>query len=86
MTPEIEQFLREKLLEERFWNAPLLSEQISRTFGVTIGPRALANHLQRLGYSWKRARYSPAKQLDPDIIQHHQVSLETLKRGLWTAD
>jgi len=86
MTPEIEQFLREKLLEERFWNAPLLSEQISRTFGVTIGPRALANHLQRLGYSWKRARYSPAKQLDPDIVQHHQDSLETLKRGHWTAD
>ena len=37
MTPEIEQFLHEKLLEERFWNAPLLSEQINTTFGVTIG-------------------------------------------------
>ncbi|MFW8628643.1 helix-turn-helix domain-containing protein, partial [Deinococcus sp. ME38] len=54
---------------ERFWNAPLLSEQISRTFGVTIGPRALANHLQRLGYSWKRARYVTAQQGDfPESI------------------
>jgi hypothetical protein len=40
----------------------------------------LANHLQRLGYSWKRARYSPAQTLDPEIIAPHQASLETLDR------
>jgi len=86
VTPEIEQFLVEKLQEQRFWNAPMLSEEIETQFQVVIRSRALANHLQRLGYSWKRARYSPAKKLDPTVVQQHQVSLETLKRGHWKAN
>lgn len=85
ITPGMEQFLHEKLQEQRFWNAPLLCEDIEKQFGIVIRPRALANHLRRLGYSWKRARYSPAKKLDPEVAQQHQVSLETLKRGHWTA-
>lgn len=85
VTPEIEQFLHKKLQEQRFWNAPLLCEEIEKQFRVVIRPRALANHLRRLGYSWKRARYSPAKKLDREVAQQHQVSLETLKRGHWTA-
>lgn len=86
VTPEIEQFLHEKLQEERFWTAPLLVEEIQKRFQVAIGRRAVVNHLRRLGYSWKRARYSPAKKLDPEVIEQHQASLETLKRGRWTAD
>lgn len=86
VTSEMEQFLHEKLQEQRFWNAPLLCEEIEKQFRVVIRPRALANHLRRLGYSWKRARYSPAKKLDAQIIQQHQSSLETLKRGHWTAN
>ncbi|MDO4264255.1 MAG: winged helix-turn-helix domain-containing protein [Deinococcus sp.] len=85
ITPEIEQFLVEKLQEQRFWNAPLLGEEIEQQFKVVIRPRALANHLRRMGYSWKRARYSPAKKLDPEVAQQHQASLETLKRGHWRA-
>lgn len=81
VTPEIEQFLHEKLQEERFWNAPLLGEEIQKRFQVAIGRRALVNHLRRLGYSWKRARYAPTKKLDPEVIEQHQASLETLKRG-----
>ncbi|WP_414658024.1 hypothetical protein ACINK0_14345 [Deinococcus sp. VB343] len=46
----------------------------------------MVNHLKRLGYSWKRARYAPAKKLDPEVMQEHQASLETLKRGHWTAN
>ena len=86
VTPEIEQFLHEKLQEERFWNAPLLCEEIKTRFGVGIRPRALSNHLRRLGYSWKRARYSPAKKLDPAVEHIHQVALDTLKRGHWMAN
>lgn len=86
VTPEMEQFLHQKLQEQRFWNSPLLCEEIQKQFGVVIRPRALSNHLRRLGYSWKRARYSPAKKLDSEVVQQHQASLETLKRGHWTAN
>jgi transposase len=86
VTPEIEQFLHKKLQEERFWNAPLLCEDIEKQFEVSIRPRALSNHLRRLGYSWKRARYSPAKKLDPKVAAPHEVSLDILKRGHWTAN
>ncbi|WP_084045993.1 helix-turn-helix domain-containing protein [Deinococcus hopiensis] len=86
VTPEVEQFLHEKLQEQRFWNAPLLCEEIERQLQIVIRPRALGNHLQRLGYSWKRARDSPAKKLDPEGVQQHQRALETLKKGHWTAD
>lgn len=86
VTPEIEQFLHEKLREERFWSAPLLCEAIEKQFAVSLTSRAMVNHLKRLGYSWKRARYAPAKKLDPEVMQEHQASLETLKRGHWTAN
>ena len=86
MTPEIEQFLHEKLREERFWSAPLLSQAVEKQFAVSLTSRAMVNHLKRLGYSWKRARYSPAKKLDPEVMEEHQASLETLKRGHWTAN
>lgn len=84
-TPAIQQFLREKLQEERFWNAPLLCGAVEAQFQVTIGKRAMAKQLLALGYTWKRARYSPAKTLEPAVIQAHQASIETLKRGRWTA-
>ena len=86
VTPEMEQFLHEKLREPRFWNATLLCEALQEQFQILIGPRALSNHLRRLGYSWKRARYSPAKTLDPQVAEQHRSSLETLKRGHWTAN
>lgn len=85
VTPEMEQFLHEKLREPCFWNATLLCEALQEKSQLLIGPRALSNHLRRLGYSWKRARYSPAKTLDHEVAQQHQASLETLKRGHWTA-
>lgn len=85
VTTEIEQFLVEKLLEQRFWTAPLLCEAVAQSFHVTVGTRALTNHLHRLGYRWKRARYSPTRTLDPEIIHEHAASIETLKRGHWTA-
>ena len=85
ITPEIEQFLHEKLREQRFWNAALLCAAVLEHCHVKVGQRAMINHLRRLGYSWKRARYSPAKTLDPEVIQEHSASIETLKGGHWTA-
>lgn len=85
VTADMAQFLHEKLQEAQFWNAPLLCEALEKQFGIVLQPRTLQNHLRRLGYSWKRARYSPAKSLDPEVIQQHQASLDTLKKGHWTA-
>ena len=85
VTTAIEQFPVEKLLEERFWNATLLCEAVAEKFHIQVGTRAMTNHLHRLGYRWKRARYSPGKTLDPEVIQEHMASIETLKRGRWTA-
>lgn len=85
-TPEIQQFLHEKLREERFWNAPMLCEAVQQKFGTLITSRAMTNQLRTLGYSWKRARYSPAKTVDSEVIQEHKASIETLKRGRWTVN
>lgn len=85
-TPEIQQFLHEKLAEDRLWNAPLLCDAVHEKFGVDVGKRAMAKQLLSLGYRWKRARYSPAKPLDPEVAEHHRASIETLKRGHWTAN
>ncbi|WP_158263766.1 winged helix-turn-helix domain-containing protein [Deinococcus arcticus] len=85
VTPQIEPFLHEKLREDRFWTATLLCEAVAQQFQVTISPRTMTEHLHRLGYTWKRARYSPAKTLDPAVQREHAASIETLKKGHWTA-
>lgn len=84
LTAEIETFLHTKLAEERVWNSTLLGEAIEEKFGVGLGREAIRVKLLELGYSWKRTRYAPAKQTDPEVVAEHQASLETLKRGHWT--
>lgn len=86
MTPAMEQFLHEKLREERLWTTPLLQTALHERCSAKISQRALNNHLHRLGYSWKRARYSPAQPVDPDVSLEHTASIETLKKGRWTAN
>jgi transposase len=83
-TAEIEAFLHTKLEEERVWNSTLLGEAVAEKFGVSLGREAIRVKLLELGYSWKRTRYAPAKQIDPEVITEHQASLETLKKGHWT--
>lgn len=83
-TAEIEVFLHAKLAEERVWNSTLLGESIEKKFGVTLGREAIRVKLLELGYSWKRTRYAPGQQVDPEVVAEHQASLETLKRGHWS--
>jgi transposase len=83
-TPEMETFVHAKLAEDRVWNSTLLGEAIERAFGVSLGREAIRVKLRELGYSWKRTRYAPGKQADPEVVAEHQASLETLKRGHWT--
>ena len=84
VTPEMEAFLRSKLAEDRVWNSTLLSEAVEEKFGVSLKREAIRVKLLELGYAWKRTRYAPGKQADPEVVAEHQASLETLKRGRWT--
>ena len=84
VTPEIETFMHTKLAEDRVWNSTLLGEAIDKEFGVSLKREAIRVKLLELGYSWKRTRYAPGKQVDPEVIAEHQASLETLKKGHWT--
>ena len=85
VTPEIAVFLQHKLEENRAWNSSLLSEAVREQFGVTLGREVIRLKLVELGYRWKRARYAPGKQADPEVVAEHRASLETLKRGHWSS-
>lgn len=82
MTNEIKAFVEEKLAEERTWSCSQLSEAIKEAFDVDIGIEGIRKQLHKMGYSWKRGRYIPAKEIDPAEKKRHEASLETLKRGL----
>lgn len=84
ITPEIKGFLETKLAEDRVWNSSLLSEAVAEQFGVRLGREAIRVTLLNLGYSWKRSRYAPGKDADPEVVAEHWASLETLKKGRWT--
>ncbi len=84
VTAEIETFVHTKLAEDRVWNSTLLGEAIEKEFGVSVKREAIRVKLLKLGYSWKRTRYAPGKQADPEVVAEHQASLETLKRGHWS--
>lgn len=78
--------LKTKLDEDRLWTAAQLAEVLEAEVGLQVTAQTVRQHLTALGYSWKRARYSPGKPLDPDVEQRHRASLDTLKKGHWTAD
>lgn len=86
VTPEMETYLHEQLAEPRLWNSTLLAEALMERFGVRVSRDAMRVRLLALGYSWKRGRYAPGKDLDPEVMQEHQASLATLKKGHWTAN
>lgn len=84
VTPEMEAFMHTKLAEDRVWNSRLLGEAIEEQFRVSLKREAIRVKLLELGYTWKRTRYAPSKQADPEVVAEHQASLETLKKGHWT--
>jgi transposase len=86
LTPQHEAVLRTKLEENRLWSAAQLAEVLREECRVQFTSQTVRAHLKTLGYSWKRAWYAPGKALDPDALQQHRASLDTLKRGLWTAN
>ncbi len=70
-----------RLEEQRTWNATQLAEAIDQEFGVEATPEAVRQHLLAMGYSWKRTRYTPAKEPDAGEEREAREELEGLKRG-----
>ena len=81
LSPDIRAFVLEKLQEQRTWTCNQLIEAVEKTFGVKVGREAMRLRILRLGYCWKRTRYVPCKQIDPEVEREHKASLDTLKRG-----
>ena len=84
ITGEVRAFLEERLSEEeqRTWNASQLAEEIEGRFGIVVTPEAVRQHLNAMGYSWKRTRYVPSKPADPEEEREAREELEGLKKGL----
>lgn len=83
-TPDIEAFLHTLLKQDRAWNTKQISEEISKKFKVKLMREAIRVKLLGLGYTWKRARYSPGKAPDARTVTEFKADLDTLKRGRWT--
>ncbi len=81
ITEEVRSFLKEKLSQERTWNATQLVEAVEDRFGIGVTPEAIRQHLLIMGYRWKRTRYVPSRLPDPEKEKEARSDLEELKRG-----
>jgi transposase len=82
ITEEVRGFMEEKLAEqERTWNATQLAEAVAEGFGVGVTPEAIRQHLVAMGYRWKRTRYVPSEEPDPEEERQAREELEALKKG-----
>ncbi len=82
LTGEARAFVEERLSEGRTWNAAQLAEAVEERFGIGVTPEAVRQHLNAMGYSWKRTRYVPSKPADPEEERLAREELEGLKKGL----
>ena len=83
ISEEARTFMESKLSEEeRTWNATQLAEALAESFGVEVTPEAIRQHLRSMGYSWKRTRYVPSGEPDPQEEKEAREELEELKKGL----
>ncbi len=62
-------------------DATQLVETIEERFGIGVTPEAIRQHLLAMGYRWKRTRYVPSRQPDPEEEKEARNDLEELKRG-----
>jgi transposase len=81
ITREMKEYMERRLGEERTWNATQLAEVLKESFGLTVTPEAVRQHLTKMGYSWKRTRHAPAKEPDPEEEREVREELEELKKG-----
>jgi transposase len=81
ITAEVREYMQKRLCEKRTWNATQLAEAIEEEFSLVVSPEAVRQHLISMGHSWKRTRYSPDKEPDPEQQRQAREELENLKRG-----
>ncbi len=81
LTQEMRKLVVEKLQEERTWTCRQLVETVEQRFAVAVSVEAMRKRVRELGYCWKRTRYVPCKEINPELEREHRASLETLKRG-----
>lgn len=82
VTGQARDFLEEKLSEEeRTWNATQLAEALGERFGIELTPEAVRQHLLKMGYRWKRTRYVPAREPNPEEERQAKEELASLKKG-----
>lgn len=81
VTEPMRAFMEQRLSEKRTWNATQLAEALKENFGLGLTPEAVRQHLLSMGYSWKRTRYAPAKEPDPEEQREAKEELEELKKG-----
>ncbi len=67
--------------EQRTWNAPQLAGAVEERFGLAVTPEAVRLRLLEMGYRWKRTRYAPAREPDPEEESEAREELEALKGG-----
>ncbi len=82
ITAKMRSHLLERLQEQRTWTASQLADELDEVFGVRVTPEAIRLRLRELGYRWKRTRYVPFEEIEPELLREHRASLETLKKGL----
>jgi transposase len=82
LTEEAREYMQRRLGEERTCNATQLAEALEERFGLAVTPEAVRQHLLSMGYSWKRTRYAPSKEPDPEEEREARDELERLKKGL----
>lgn len=73
--------MEQRLTEERTWNATQLAEALKERFGLEVTPEAVRQRLLSMGYRWKRTRYAPAREPDPEEEREATEELEELKKG-----
>lgn len=81
LTGEVRAFMEEKLREQRTWNATQLAEAVEERFELVLTPEAVRQRLIAMGYRWKRTRYAPSREPDPEEERVAREELAELKRG-----
>ncbi len=81
ITERMRAFMEHRLSEERTYNATQLAETLEKGFGLEVTPEAVRQHLLSMGYRWKRTRYAPAKEPNPEEEHEAREELDGLKKG-----
>lgn len=58
-----------------------MAEALLGRFGISVSAEAIRQHLIAMGYSWKRTRYVPSKEPDPERESEAREELASLKKG-----